>query len=402
MTGSGNPFTPTTELRLNDLLALYDGEDDTANMKAWKAERDAETHAREQLGLVDLGAIMTKGVKPPEMLVPGLPFVKGVHTEMFGPKANGKTWIALWVMKELILRGDHVVWVDKEMGANYMASRLITLGVEPDVVTERFHYFDHPTFGGGKEPVKRWEMLLDAAQPQLIVFDARTEFLADGGLNENLGSDVAKWDSWYLNPAARRGIATCMIDHVGFSESGRQRGSGHKGNSAKVELQVDCTEKFDPDAVGKLKVTLRKNTHAAAIPEKQTFEIGGEVGLDGKSRFVFRSATATKDDDTTKARVEMTKRIIATMRERGATSEDDAMSLTQVRRFTKGRDEFVGSVLKDSTLDPLSPIVTERDGKTTKYWLDETRSRSFRDLEPVATGSGTGQERPGTGEDDDV
>src|SRR5262245_55340226 len=167
------------ELRINDILASVNGEPESAMMLAYKQKREEREKAQELLGLVDLGEVMLNGVTPPEMLVDGLPFVAGVHTEMFGPKANGKTWLALVAARTLVLRGEQVIWVDKEMGANYMAGRLTALGVDPDVVSAFFHYLDHPTFSGRADSTEVWDMLLDAMKPALIVFDARTEFLAD-------------------------------------------------------------------------------------------------------------------------------------------------------------------------------------------------------------------------------
>lgn len=365
---------------LDDFLRLAEGEPPTTAIIAWQGEYERREAAREKLGLVDLGQIMLEGVTPPKMLVDGLPFVVGVHTEMFGPKANGKTWLALMAAKALILRGEHVVWVDKEMGSNYMAGRLITLGVEPEVVTEFFHYLDHPTFSGRPDSTEVWNMLLDAMQPTLIVFDARTEFLADAGLNENSGTDVAQWDSAYLNPAARRGIATVMIDHVGHAEPGRGRGSGHKGNSAKVELQVECTEKFGPTSLGKMKVLLRKNTHAATIPESQTFEVGGEAQDNGGYTFVFRAGVSDQDDAKSASQRLRFRRLIETMIEKKAfaPTDEDSLSPTQIIKLTKGNNQQLGKDLKELSLDELSPVMPYTDGKNAiRYYVKQDEADEF-------------------------
>jgi hypothetical protein len=112
-------------------------------------------------------------------------------------------------------------------------------------------------------------------QPALLVIDAQTEVLADAGLNENSGTDVGKWMSWYLTPAMKLGVTTVFLDHVGHDEAKRSRGSGHKGNAAKVELAVKVVKDFDRNAVGVIQVTQMKNTLAAPIPKDQWFRIGG-------------------------------------------------------------------------------------------------------------------------------
>jgi AAA domain len=404
---SGPPLT------LDEIFAGLDGqeyEDEDGNthvfafdvtdreaLNAALIERAKADEKREKLSLVDVGEVMRDGVPPVTLLVEGLPLViDGAHTEFFGEKANGKTFLLLWTAARLILEGRHVVWVDKEMGVAEFARRFDSMGVPSERVSEFFHYLDHPTFAGDSDSQNYWAALLDVFKPALIVFDARTEFLASIGANENIGTDAAKWDAMYLGPARRRDIATAMIDHVGHAEKERQRGTGHKGNAAKVELLVECVKRFDKHTVGRMKVTLKKNSYDAPIPDVQHFELGGEATDTGWG-FVLRPAAADAKPDTKTTWWTIAQMIIDMMIERDATSTsidkdlDKSLSTTQVYDFVKTvAKSKVLEVLKDLALNPDSPVQSDKYGRSTKYWIDASSADDYAPM-PSSTATWGGQ-----------
>lgn len=241
-------------------------------------ERLEEAAARrDRLGLVDLGEVMVDGVTEPEMLIPNL-IIKSDHHLVFGTKESAKTWLILNAAVRLIGEGKTVIWVDKEMGRRNIGNRLITLGATPEEVSERFVYLEFPSMDASKESRLLWTTLLRLREPVMVVVDAQTEVLADAGLNENSGTDIERWSQAYLTPARRQGAATLMIDHTGHGDGDRAVSSRQKGAAAKVELLVTKDEKFDRESVGRITVTLKKNTVSASIPERQCFKIGGKDG----------------------------------------------------------------------------------------------------------------------------
>jgi hypothetical protein len=257
--GDGPGFTEEEQARWDEYLAAH-----------------AVEHARRAtvLGLVDIGDVIENGVEPARMLVPDL-IVEGRDHAVYGPKEQGKTWLMLQAAARLIKQGRTVLWVDKEMGRADIALRLEAFGVAAEEASEHFVYLEFPTMSGSAESVATFEALLALREPVLMVVDAQTEVLADAALSENLATDVEQWRGWYLTPARKMGCSTVMLDHTGHETQGRQRGSGHKGAAAMVELEVVKMNDFDKEQVGRIKVRLRKNTCAAPIPKSQEFRIGG-------------------------------------------------------------------------------------------------------------------------------
>src|SRR4051794_4216428 len=87
------------DLTFDDIIASLKaaGEDtlgyevtDEVGVMARLAQHSEARRRRELLNIVDVGDLMLNGDEQIEMLVSGLPFVDGVHTEVFGPKQNGK------------------------------------------------------------------------------------------------------------------------------------------------------------------------------------------------------------------------------------------------------------------------------------------------------------------------
>jgi len=253
-----------------------------AYVGAWKRENDRQ---RELLGLTDMGLLMSEGVTPPQMLTVDT-FVEEVDHAVYGPKEQGKTWLVMGNGFDLVKRGKRVVWVDKEMGPKLMVERLQAFGVTPEQASEFFIYLDHPIMDCSAASCASWEALLKWYRPALVVVDAQTEVLADAGLSENLATDVAKWRSCYFDPCRRIRAATVMIDHVGHEVKGRQRGSGHKGAAAKVELYVEKTKDYGRDHIGRIVVYCNKNTPDAAIPKSKHYRLGGN----GAGGFVLEDA----------------------------------------------------------------------------------------------------------------
>jgi AAA domain len=354
----GDPFFPAPTVPLAALLKRSQGDpltdDEQAAWNAYQAQLEEAEARRSALSLVRLGDVMEGGDTEPEMLAVGL-LVRAMHHVIYGTKESGKTWLLLVTAAQLVARGETVVWVDEEMGRRDLANRLKTLAADPDVVNERFVYLEYPALDGSSGSRALWAMLLEAKRPALVVVDAQTEVLAAADLNENLGTDVAKWNSWYLSPARAIGAATAFIDHTGHDTSGRPVGSRHKGAQSKVELEVTRVKRFSVNSVGVIKVRETKNTPSADIASEQFFELGGKATGDDTFEFVFRRTGKPGVQLTDKTEAMRRQKIEAKVR--GA---DRPLSKTEIHGLTGGKKQAVLNTI-DSLIEEGSLVA--QDGK---------------------------------------
>jgi hypothetical protein len=252
--------------------------------EAWQEYREATEEAgrrRDRLGLVDLAEVMDGGGTAPVVLEEDL-LVEGEHHVVYGTKESTKTWRLLIAAAHQVVKGQDVVWIDKEMGRKNVADRMLTIGVPSDAIAEHFTYMEYPMLDGSPDSRVLFGALLAARRPVLMVVDAHTEVLADAALNENRGTDVARWEGWYLTPARRLGVATVMLDHVSFADAGKPVASRQKGASAKIEWQVVKKDKLDRNTAGTVEFVMTKNTISAPFDVKQLYRMGG----DGEGHFV--------------------------------------------------------------------------------------------------------------------
>jgi hypothetical protein len=336
--------------------------EEQAQWDAYEKAQAAAVARRDRLGVVDLAEVMELGVQKPAMLVPDL-LVEGKHHLIYGAKEVSKTWIVLWIIGQLLSQGLNVVYVDKESGKGEIAERLAALGVSIDAVREHLTYLEFPSFDCSSESKRLWEALLTLKEPVLSAFDAHTEFLADAGANENSGTDLEKWAQAYLTPAHRVGCATLMIDHVGHNEQERSRGTGQKGNAAKVELLVKNGEEFHRSKVGSVTITRTKNTPSADIPKTQAYEIGGEEG-----RFVFRKKLVPDEDPKAAERAEREDyakaKIVKVLEAQGP------MSQGQLATMVGGRKTATLQVMQDLAQSSLSRVTMKPKGNSFEYSLE--------------------------------
>jgi hypothetical protein len=227
--------------------------------------------------------------------------------------------------------GGHVVWVNLEMGRDRTAERLKTLGLTPDEARDRLTYLESPMMPGERDDTgwrPFWSMVMQRNKPALVVIDAVTEALSVAGLDDYRGIDVARWHAWYATPALREDAAVVYIDHTPHGGA-RTIGSVHKENQAKVVLVVTCPKPFGRDRLGEIKIKCTKNTHAAAIPDEQRYQIGTSA-LGGQ--FVFEPIAGrsseigegmdARESGIVKARADILKRVAGLTEESGLTTGD--------------------------------------------------------------------------------
>ena len=179
-------------------------------------------------GRADIEAVLSGSWEPPTPTILrrsdgcGLIYPGKVHS-LSGEPGAAKTWIALHAVAEVLAAGGRAALVDHEDRLDTAVRRLAGMGVEAEVLIDRFAYVT-PTFAvkGGGLPTNVVEVADSCA---LVVIDSLGEALAHTGLNQNDDGEVAN----YLQRVARRladgGAAVLLLDHVAKNSESRGRWS---------------------------------------------------------------------------------------------------------------------------------------------------------------------------------
>jgi hypothetical protein len=143
---------------------------------------------------------------------------------------SGKGWLALLACAERMDLGEHVLYIDCEDTEDGVVERLLALGVDPDVIFERFHYVrpDGPLTSRGMDSL---EDTVVRYQTRLAIIDGVTEAMALHGWDPDKNADVAKWVKLLPRELADWGPAVLCLDHVVKSKDSRGRyaiGGQHK------------------------------------------------------------------------------------------------------------------------------------------------------------------------------
>jgi hypothetical protein len=256
---------------------------------------------------LDLGVLLAGDYEPPQMLVEGW-LVKGVLHLLYSDAEAGKTWLALKLALDVIRTGERVLWIDEELGPRDLTERLRALGATPEEIKTQLVYLAFPDWTMHPTDVLSWHALISAManNPRklgLVVIDTVTDALANAGLDENSGVEVTSWIKTYPEAATMHGVTTLLLDHVGKSEGGAPRhavGSRAKRAKAKVQLALSlpkpARDYYNATRLGRIRVTLTKNTLGAEIERVRELTIGG----DGTGQFIIGPRTAVDaygDDD---------------------------------------------------------------------------------------------------------
>lgn len=309
-------------------------------------------------GLVtNMGDVIRRGVDPPEELLPDI-LLKGKAHNVYAPGGVGKTWVLVWLAKELLARGNKVAVFDLENGLRTYAERLEEVGADCDALNERFAYGAFPSLD-----VASYARFLDEWKPDIVMFDSWIGFLAAEGHDENVSNDISAWADSYSKPALRRGIAVLVLDHVPH-EHERERGSSRKRDEMDVVWKLTKIGDYDRDQTATLSMTRQKDREGW-LPEKLTFEIGGDPST---GEFVMRR------DDSLARRVEVTHlnrnekvalTALKTFGEEGATTAEWLQKVHEVgdaeihkRTLHKIRGSLVG---KEKVIESSGKYIAQED-----------------------------------------
>jgi hypothetical protein len=207
--------------------------------------------------------------------------VNGIH----GDSGAGKGWVVLAAVAQELDAGNHTLWVDAEdPNETTIVGRLLDIGVDPQVIEERFHYIN-PKSPVGLTAVR---LLLDYVEKwavSLVVLDSIGELFGLEGISEDKDVEVGPWMRRVARPLALAGPAVIPIDHGTKAADNPLHPSGSKRKRAAVTGASYLVEVVRPLARGKEgAVRLRcakdrhgcyaKGEHAATI-EVTSYPDGG-------------------------------------------------------------------------------------------------------------------------------
>ncbi len=285
-----------------------------------------------RFGRTMLDEALRNGVPDPDELIQDVLLKGDAHQIFCGPE-QGKTWIALWLIAQVIQRDERALFFDMENGKRIVSERLGELGVE--AADEHLHYFHAPALSMGVDASEEYVALLEGVKPELVVFDSWIGCLAACGMDENSPTNVEQWANIYVHQAKSRGCTVLILDHVPH-EGQRSRGATRKKDLVDVQWFLEKKEDYDRSTVGYVQLTKKKDREAW-LPERVGFSIGGT-----EQGFVFKRSSGPAPDlqsDGLTPSAREALRALETFGDKGAT-------YTEWREATKWKD---GKPMGDST-----------------------------------------------------
>ena len=158
---------------------------------------------------------------------------RGKSHVLYGDSFSGKTWLALLMIKQVLVAGGRVLFLDFEDDAKGVGFRLMRMGVERWKIAGPGKLFDYrrPEGSFDADENRADFAAILKSRYDLAVLDGVTESMSFEGLSHLDGGDVATWQAMLLRKlATKTGAAVLCIDHVTKDpdKAGRPIGSERK------------------------------------------------------------------------------------------------------------------------------------------------------------------------------
>lgn len=176
---------------------------------------------------------------------------------------TGKSWLALAACAERMAEGGHVAYIDFEAGPVDITERLLSLGVDPAQLLERFHYV-RPDDGIDATARVRMLELCATYGVTLAVIDGLAEAAVLSGWNENY-AEVMQIFSLLARPIASSGAAVVVIDHL--QKDKEKQGAYARGFGGKLAgidgsvYKLETIKPFGRGLHGIARVVVKKDRH---------------------------------------------------------------------------------------------------------------------------------------------
>jgi KaiC/GvpD/RAD55 family RecA-like ATPase len=202
----------------------------------------------------------------------------GKINAIFGESESGKTWVALEAVRQELVAGNTVFYIDFEDSARGILNRLKTLKTP----TERFKAFLYANPDSPHTPAVSEALMASLAEfkPSLIVVDGVNAAMNLMGLDLEKNKDATHFSQTILRPLRTFGSGILTIDHV--TKSKDTRGNYAIGAQAKradidgVAVSVSVEQPFGRGIDGALSLTVTKDRPGfvrAICPDAKTLGI---------------------------------------------------------------------------------------------------------------------------------
>ena len=199
---------------------------------------------------LDLTEVLSDGYKPPMPTILcrddgcALLYMARINA-LYGESGSGKSWVAMFACAQLMLRDQHVLYIDLEDHVGSVLTRLKSLGVPVAVLRTHFHYVS-PVLAWNDQAEKKITAVIVDYDCQLAVIDSTGEAMALDGADPNSDDDVARWFRRVPRLMARLGPAVLLLDHVpkskeapgGFAIGSQRKRAAIDGASYRVNVGV--------------------------------------------------------------------------------------------------------------------------------------------------------------------
>jgi hypothetical protein len=255
---------------------------------------------------------------------------RGARALLAAPAKTGKSLCMLVHGVDVVLAGGAIAILDRENGADEYARRLGAIlgarratGAQRRIVSERLAYFEYPRLG----PHDQDALALELSLYDLVTFDSSRAWLSSLALAEDKSDDYAAFMA-LVDPLARAGITTLILDNTGHEDKGRPRGTSSKADLNEVVLQLSVVAPFEPDKRGRIRLR-RTHSRFGDVGESWDMELGeGMYGswtstgalAAGNRRDLHDAVVAILEDADEPLGV---NRVLKAVRERGVTVRND-------------------------------------------------------------------------------
>jgi KaiC/GvpD/RAD55 family RecA-like ATPase len=208
----------------------------------------------------------------------------GKINAIFGESESGKTWVALEAVRQQLVQGNKVFYIDFEDSKRGIRGRLKALGV----LREQFARFKYANPDGSYNEIAQQALLgsIRDFTPDLIVMDGVNAAMNLLGLDLEKNKDATQFSQVVLRPLRLWGAAVLTIDHV--TKSKDNRGNYAIGAQAKradidgVAISVDVSMPFGRGSNGKLNLKITKDRPGFVRGISQEASFVGTVDLISK------------------------------------------------------------------------------------------------------------------------
>ncbi|WP_152442590.1 AAA family ATPase [Nocardiopsis kunsanensis] len=354
------------------------------------AEGDEEREPPSTWQPINLEAILNGTYEPPQPTVGtrqdgvGL-FYPGRMHGVIGESESGKTWFMLSACAEEMCNGNPVLYIDFEDDEGGVVGRLLTLGVVPDVIRQRFLYVrpEAPIgYGEGRDHLAA----VLAIGPTLAVIDGITEGMTMHELNPLDNADVAKFGRLLPRWIADHGPAVVSLDHVTKTTEGRGRyalGGVHKLNGINgAQYILENRHSFGHGLTGRSTVSIAKDR-----PGQLRRNARPRAGLHWFGDFVMESHPAGFNDAAILPPTEEVQNT-APMRPTALMSKvsnhlaanPEGLSMNGIEKGVRGKRDYVRYALE--LLVNEGYVTEERAGQTRKHKLAKPYRGAADDEDP--------------------